>query len=121
MSSPRVCPTCRLEIGARDTECPRCRTPAPSRLEEPGKPARRGYRRFLLHGSITLLVILVPLAADFFFGILRVRLPLRTSPLVTEAVDRANDDSGAVGALGRPIRAGQVTCPEGHGFVTRPW
>jgi len=106
MSSPRVCPTCRLEIGARDTECPRCRTPAPSRLEEPGKPARRGYRRLHFHGPITLPGILVPLAADFFFGILRVRLPLRTSPLVTEAVDRANDDSGAVGALGRPIRAG---------------
>jgi len=106
MSSSRICPTCRQELGSRDTACPRCGTPLPSQPAQSDKSARRGYRRFLLHGLVTLLIILVPLAVDFFFGVLHLRMPLRTSPLVTEAVDRANDHSGAVDVLGRPIRAG---------------
>jgi len=101
------CPVCRLELDAWQPSCPRCTAPL---LRDTTAPA--GLRRWLsrLRKPIIHLLIattvasiwIIPHAVEF----LRLRLPLRTSPLVTEAVDRANDHPAAVAAIGRPITAG---------------
>jgi predicted Zn-dependent protease len=66
---------------------------------------RSRLRKPLVHLLIATAVAsiwIIPHVVEF----LRLRLPLRTSPLVTEAVDRANDHPAAVAAIGRPITAG---------------
>ena len=52
------------------------------------------------------LLLFVTTIAPHAIHFIRLRLPLRTSPLVTEAVARANEHERAVQALGQPITAG---------------
>ena len=98
------CPVCRLELDAWSASCPRCKAPIPRDASEPRRWRPR-LRKLVIHLLIATAVVsiwLIPHAVEF----LRLRLPLRTSPLVTEAVDRANDHPAAVAAIGRPITAG---------------
>src|SRR5262245_15817774 len=101
------CPVCRLELDAWQPSCPRCKASIP---RDPTAPTR--FRRWLsrLHKPTVHLLIaaaaasiwVIPHVVEF----VRLRLPLRTSPLVTEAVDRANDHPTAVATIGRPIIEG---------------
>jgi hypothetical protein len=78
-----------------------------ARTEPPaGRPRRPWYRRLAWHALGAALLVALPFLFHFFFDYLRIRLPLRTSPLVAEAVDRANDHAAAASLLGRPIGAG---------------
>ena len=98
------CPVCRLELDAWSASCPRCKAPIP-RDTSGLRRWRPRLRKLVIHLLIATAVVsiwLIPHAVEF----LRLRLPLRTSPLVTEAVDRANDHPAAVAAIGRPITAG---------------
>src|SRR5882724_3935555 len=98
------CPVCRLELDAWSASCPRCKAPIPRDTSEPRRWRPR-LRKLVIHLLIATAVVsiwLIPHAVEF----LRLRLPLRTSPLVTEAVDRANDHPAAVAAIGGPITAG---------------
>jgi YD repeat-containing protein len=98
------CPVCRLELDAWSASCPRCKAPIPRDAAGPRRwPSRlRKPLTHLLIATAVASIWLIPHAVEF----LRLRLPLRTSPLVTEAVDRANDHPAAVAAIGRPITAG---------------
>lgn len=101
------CPVCRLELDARSVLCPRCKAPIPRETTVPAGLRRwlSQLRKPIIHVLIAIAVAslwIIPHAMEF----LRLRLPLRTSPLVTEAVDRANDHPAAVAAIGRPITAG---------------
>jgi hypothetical protein len=62
---------------------------------------------------VATLLVLLPLAAHLFDW-LDLRLPLRTSPLVTEAMDRANDHAGTPALLGTLIRVGWLV----KGYIT---
>ena len=98
------CPVCRLELDAWSASCPRCKAPIP-RDTSGLRRWRPRLRKLVIHLLIATAVVsiwLIPHAVEF----LRLRLPLRTSPLVTEAVDRANDHPAALAAIGRPITAG---------------
>ena len=66
----------------------------------------RKYLKYWLHLAVTAVIIFATAVLPHIIQFVRVRLPLRTSSLVTEAVLRANENPGAAGVLGQPITAG---------------
>jgi YD repeat-containing protein len=66
----------------------------------------RKYLKYWVHLAISAAIIFVTVVAPHVVHYIRLRLPLRTSSLVTEAVARANENAGAAGPLGQPITAG---------------
>jgi len=66
----------------------------------------RKYLKYWLHLAASVAIILGTVGLPHLIHFIRVRLPLRTSSLVTEAVARANENARAASALGQPITAG---------------
>jgi predicted Zn-dependent protease len=100
MTTSVVCRVCGHELLPTDSVCRVCRTIVP--------PDRKRYRlsvRNLWHVAVPigfgLLVWLLPEMID----VLEIRLPLRTTPLVREALGRVAEDPRVVAVLGAPVRA----------------
>src|SRR5436309_15591116 len=92
------CKTCGHLLAAEDSACPACRTPVVRAVAAPARPSRvRKLWRLAIAIAVGLLP-LVPHVIDW----LQVRLPLRTSPLVREALQRVTDDPRVVATLGQP-------------------
>jgi len=99
-----LCQVCRAELAANELACSRCRTPVP-RVQGAEQTGHSRLRRFLWHFAVTASLVLLT-ASLHLIDVLHIRLPLRTSPLVTEAVDRANDRAAVIALLGGPGRPG---------------
>ncbi len=71
------------------------------------RPARRrrGFRFTLWHVALGAAIVLLPMLPHFFAW-LELQLPLRTTPLVREAIQRVAEDPRVVSALGHPVHAG---------------
>jgi predicted Zn-dependent protease len=70
-----------------------------------GRPWWRSPKYWLsLAGALALFLLttVAPYVIDYF----RLRMPFRTSSLVSEAVARANDHDGVLATLGQPVKAG---------------
>jgi YD repeat-containing protein len=105
MATPRACPLCRGPLGDDESVCARCRAPGSAATAKPARAPGIRWRFHFWHLIIVAILVLAPLAwhaAEY----LHLRLPLSTSPLVREAVARANDHRATGGLLGTPIRAG---------------
>src|SRR5436309_5073511 len=96
------CKTCGHLLAAEDSACPACRTPVVRAVAAPARPSRV---RKLWHLAIAIAIGLLPLVPHVIDW-LQVRLPLRTSPLVREALQRVTDDPRVVATLGQPVHAG---------------
>src|SRR5947207_14591796 len=92
------CRVCGRSLNPEDSTCPNCRTPVSHR------GIRRISARTLRHLALALGLVLIPLMPHMLEW-LKVQLPLRTSPLVQEALQRVTDDPRVVAALGQPVRA----------------
>ena len=108
------CSNCSATLSPGTTQCPSCG----SSVAEP-KPRRSVLKRVVSwrhfrHLLIALVLLLLPHVpgANKFFPY---RLLLPTSPLVLEALTRANQHSGTEALLGRPISAGWLS----RGYVWR--
>ena len=99
-----LCQVCRAERAANELACSRCRTPVP-RVQGAEQTGHSRLRRFLWHFAVTASLVLLT-ASLHLIDVLPIRLPLRTSPLATEAVDRANDRAAVIALLGEPGRPG---------------
>ena len=103
----RRCARCLTDIPPAADHCPGCGAPAPGpKVRVPGWLSWR-----VIRGRFTLHVLVAAIAATLIWAPhvlhwLRVQLPLRTSPLVGEAVARVQDHPAAVAKLGGPIAAG---------------
>lgn len=96
------CQRCKAELPPGTNVCPHCRTDAPV------KSARiHNYLswRYIRHLLLATLLFAFP-AAPHVLHFIRVQLPLGGSPLVSEAVTRANRHEVATARLGQPIVAG---------------
>ena len=96
------CPSCGHTVPRRASVCPNCYSALPSdpSRNRPyfGLTWRWSFRRLI----ITVLVLLVPTLPHLIDAV-QLRLPLRTSLLVREAVSRAAEDPRIVAQLGQPI------------------
>ena len=106
-----VCPNCQHQLTPGETACPVCRRPvagtaAPSPGSSPSRPAAPRWRRSLRHLLVAFaLSFLIPVLPHAWHW-LRLRLPLWSSPLVMEAVERAKDHPRVTTLLGHPVRSG---------------
>jgi YD repeat-containing protein len=99
------CSNCGAELAPRTEQCPSCRTPVPRKTPEASALRRVLKWRYLRHFIVAVILLSIPYLAHLFH-FLRLQLPLRTSPLVIEAVNRANDHPEAAEMLGQSISAG---------------
>ncbi len=100
------CSQCRATLTPGTKQCPNCGTPV---VEQ--KPARSplkrlfGWRHFR-HLLIVLILLLLPHVPPQVWNRFPFRVLLSTSPLVLEAVTRANENPQTEALLGRPVSAG---------------
>jgi YD repeat-containing protein len=99
------CSNCNAELAPATERCPNCGAPVPQKRPEVSGLGRLLSWRYLRHFLIAAILLLLPYVPHGLHW-LRLKLPLRTSPLVFEAVNRANDHLEAVEMLGQPITAG---------------
>ena len=111
------CSNCNAELAPGTERCPNCRTPVVRKTAEESDPKRVLNWRYLRHFLIAAILLLLPYIPHGFHY-LRLKLPLRTSPLVSEAVVRANEHPEAVKMLGQPISAGWFVKGYIHGDET---
>jgi YD repeat-containing protein len=100
------CSNCGATLAPGTKQCPSCGAPV---IEQ--KPARSplkrlfGWRHFR-HLLIVLILLLLPHLPPQFWNQFPFRVLLSTSPLVLEAVTRANEHPETEVLLGRPVSAG---------------
>jgi YD repeat-containing protein len=100
------CSHCGATLAPGTKQCPSCGMPA---VEQ--KPARSplkrlfGWRHFR-HLLIVLILLLLPHVPPQVWNRFPFRVLLSTSPLVLEAVTRANEHPETEALLGRPVSAG---------------
>ena len=99
------CGNCSAELAPGTEQCPNCRAPVFQKRPEASRLRRLLSWRYLRHFLIAAILLLLPYLPHGFHYF-RLKLPLRTSPLVSEAVSRANDHREAADTLGPPITAG---------------
>ena len=99
------CRSCGAELALGTEQCPSCRAPVAQKTPEPSGLHRFLRWRYLRHFIVAALLLSIPYIPHFlhFLGL---QLPLRTSPLVIEAVSRVNDHPEAAEMLGQSISAG---------------
>jgi len=99
------CSNCNVELAPATARCPNCGAPVFHKKAEISGLRRILSWRYLRHFLIAGILLLLPYIPHGLHW-LRLKLPLRTSPLVFEAVSRVNDHAQAVEILGQPITAG---------------
>jgi YD repeat-containing protein len=99
------CSNCGAELTPGTERCPSCQAPVFRKKPEVSGLRRILSWRYLRHFLIAAILMLLPYVPHGLHY-LRLKLPLRTSPLVIEAVSRANDRPEAAEMLGPPITAG---------------
>jgi hypothetical protein len=92
------CKVCGYTLAPRDSTCPNCRVPIRRRW------THKVSLRTIRHLALAFALIVLPLLPHLFEW-LQFQLPLRTSPMVREALQRVIDDPRVVAALGQPVRA----------------
>lgn len=99
------CRNCGATLSPGAKECPSCHTPIPEKQPKRSIAARiMGWRHFR-HLLIALILLLLPHVPGVWKYIpFRILLP--TSPLVLEAVTRANQHPETDALLGRPVNPG---------------
>ena len=109
------CIQCKATLSPGTTECPSCRTPVPVKKPQPNVVARvMGWRHFR-HLLIVAILFLIPHLPPYFWNALPFRVLLWTSPLVLEAVTRANEHPDTEALLGRPVNPGWLS----RGYVLK--
>ena len=109
------CIQCKATLSPGKTECPSCRTPVPVKKPQPNVVARvMGWRHFR-HLLIVAILFLIPHLPPYFWNALPFRVLLYTSPLVLEAVTRANEHPDTEALLGRPVNPGWLS----RGYVLK--
>src|SRR5438477_12072595 len=99
------CPICGHRLSSGAATCPMCRTRiAPPPPTPRGLPFWLSWRWTVRHLLVGLLLLLLP-AVPHVIHYLNLRLPLRTSTLVREAVARASHDPPIADGPGKPLRA----------------
>ena len=100
------CSQCHATLTPGTTQCPSCGTPvvAPKPARSPLKRLF-GWRHFR-HLLIVLILLLLPHVPPQVWNRFPFRVLLSTSPLVLEAITRANENPQTEALLGRPLSAG---------------
>ena len=101
------CANCGVTLTPGTTRCPSCNTPAPVPVETRERsprenPWRRRHLRHLLIAAILLVLPHVPQVRN----LVPYRLLFWRSPLVLEAVTRANQHPETEALVGKPVSAG---------------
>src|SRR6266849_6117717 len=99
------CSDCGATLSPGMTECPSCRAPIPGKKPKRSIAARIMSWRHFRHLLIVAILLLLPHVPQVWKH-LPFRVLLRTSPLVLEAVTRANEHPETEALLGRPISPG---------------
>lgn len=100
------CSQCGATLAPGTKQCPSCA--APVIAQKPARsPLKRlfGWRHFR-HLLIVLILLLLPHVPPQVWNRFPFRVLLSTSPLVLEAVTRANENPQTEALLGRPVSAG---------------
>jgi len=109
------CSNCGATLAPGTKQCPSCGAPV---IEQ--KPARSplkrlfGWRHFR-HLLIVLILLMLPHVPPQVWNRFPFRVLLSSSPLVLEAVTRANENPQTEALLGRPVSAGWLA----RGYVLR--
>ena len=100
------CSNCGATLAPGTKQCPSCATPVVAQ-KPPRSPLKRlfGWRHFR-HLLIVLILLLLPHLPPQVWNHFPFRVLLSTSPLVLEAVTRANENPQTEALLGRPVSAG---------------
>ena len=101
------CSHCGAALAAGTKQCPSCNTPVAAKAQLPANktPKARRHLRHLLIAAILLMLPHVPQV----WNLLPLRVLLWTSPLVLEAITRANEHPETETLFGRPINAGWLS------------
>ena len=101
------CSNCGAVLAPGTKQCPSCNTPVAAKAQLPANktPKSRRHLRHLLIAAILLMLPHVPQV----WNLLPLRLLLWTSPLVLEAITRANERPETETLFGRPINAGWLS------------
>ena len=101
------CNHCGATLAPETTRCPHCNTPVPAK--NPERPAGdTGWgRRHLRHLLIAAIILVLPHVLPR--NLVPFRLLFWTSPLVLEAVTRANQHSETEALIGKPVNAGWLS------------
>jgi hypothetical protein len=100
------CSNCGATLAPGTKQCPSCNTAVAT---EPGLPPKTPRaRRHLRHLLIAAILLMLPHVPQVW-NLLPLRLLLWTSPLVLEAITRANERTETESLFGRPINAGWLS------------
>src|SRR5262245_14532463 len=100
------CGHCSATLAPGTKQCPSCNTPVAAQKSGRSKPSKaRRHLRHLLIAAILLLLPHVPQVRN----LVPFRLLFWTSPLVLEAITRANEHPETEALFGRPVNAGWLS------------
>jgi predicted Zn-dependent protease len=102
------CNNCGVTLSSETSLCPACGAPASESKSRHSIVKRVVSWRHFRHLLIALILLLLP-HVPHINKIFPYRLLLPTSPLVLEAVTRANQHPGTGALLGRPVSAGWLS------------
>src|SRR3989442_5588725 len=124
-----TCVECGQTVPEGAAACPTCSTPVPLSASSSHSPKwltpAWAIKRLIAASTAGLIVLLVTAAPHLIFR-LGLRLPLRTSSIVREALTRAGRDARVAEMVGQPLRArwlvqGYMTHNETEWSEARGW
>ncbi|HEY7219116.1 MAG TPA: cytochrome c oxidase assembly factor Coa1 family protein, partial [Candidatus Binatia bacterium] len=101
------CSNCGATLAPGTKKCPSCKTLVVGKPGIAPVEVSRG-RRHLRHLLIAAIILMLPHVPQVW-NLLPLRLLLWTSPLVLEAITRANEHPNTEALLGRPVNAGWLS------------
>jgi predicted Zn-dependent protease len=102
------CNKCGAILSPQTAQCPHCGAPTAETKPRSSLIQRLGTWRHFRHFLVAMILLLLP-HVPYSSKIFPYRLLFPTSPLVSEAVTRANQHPEAAALLGRPISAGWLS------------
>jgi len=99
------CANCGATLAPETKQCPSCKTPVAVQKSERSPTNTPKARRYLRHLLIAAILLVLPHVPQVH-NLVPFRLLFWTSPLVLEAITRANQHPETEKLFGRPVNAG---------------